>query len=164
MNLKLSKHQWEFIGKTAGWIKQASDFREVIINLDTMELIEAQGYVNKNNQNTWIVSYDNDILTSEGIYDKVPSGEFNNQNKLLIAILKISKASVYNAVTNSTISIEEFANKIIGEEHEFWQIVRQNNDVYDIEREIEKRDMEMGDDQQVGAYEKYGPDKPQPQY
>lgn len=162
MKIKMSKSQWERIGRSAGWIKKAqSDIRDVIIDFDRLEFIERLRDVDKNSTNTWNISYNNSLLQDDELLKSLPPGD---DLRSYIALFNACNFSAGNIKTGQKMTAEELAKMIYPEKESFRDIIRESDDVYRGEREIEKRDIEMGDSQDVGDYEKYGPDPLVPQY
>jgi len=163
MKIKMSKAQWEGIGKKAGWIKIAlRDSRDVIIDFDKLEFVESEKYADPNSNNTWVISYNSGTLKDQDLLTSL-NKLYGNGWKFLVQLFQAGNFSAFNIKNGQKMTAEELAKVVFSEEEAFWDILRQSDEIYESERAMEKRDMEMGDNQEVGDYEKYGPDPLTPQ-
>lgn len=134
----------------------SGDTRNFLLDLDNWGLIESHRDIDKQSANTWDVVYSNALLNDNA---------FLTTNPKFVDILKHANFSAYNVKTEENIDASKLAQLVlnVGDERDFWVLVNQNESIYATERSIEKRDVEMGDDQRPGHYEMYGSDELRPQ-
>lgn len=165
--LKLSKKEWLTIGSEAGFIRtsQHSEVRYLTwtpdVNPDMLEVkspdkIAKAGY---GPDDVWEIEYKT-FIPDEELFE-------NSQTVYQREYLSRQISKAINIITNETIDggknvIERL--KILPED--FWTLQVQNDDIYELERTIEKYEIESGlfDTQDVGDYTRYGPDRLKPQY
>jgi hypothetical protein len=159
MKIKLSKSQWEKIGKKAGWIKEAlRDLRNVIVNFDTLEFIESRRDIDLDSNNTWKISYNHSTLNDQQLLTSLLK-LYGNGLRFYIELFKAADFSAFNIRSGQKITAEELAKMVFPDAEDFWGILRQSDEVYNAEREIEQRDMEMQQDM-----DEHEPDTLRPQY
>jgi hypothetical protein len=164
MKIKISKSQWELAGKKAGWIKTSMrEMRELILDLDSMELLEQLKKDDLVANNIWMISYNKSTFEDTRLLSSL-SSLYGNTIKFIEELFKAANVLAKNSKSGQTMTAEVFAKKIFPDIDYFWEAIKQNDSIYDTERSIEKRDVEMGDDQALGDYEKYGPDQQKPQF
>ena len=116
-------------------------------------------------QNIWIVSYDNNALNNADlarlIWDKTKGGWMFDKEWL-----KSCSFSVINYATNEKRNAEGLFVLIQNalDWNEWWNFVKDNQRLYFEEGLIEKEEMKERDSQDLGDYELYGPDRPEPQF
>jgi len=155
MKITLSKSQWEFIGVKTGWIKTAKDMRDLYVSFIDELIFDGSGDINLsikeglNPNNIWIVTYDNNLIQdsslAQHIYDqkaisKDPKFDFYKEFFKVCDI----RAELY---TNSTIKknaeeLVDMINNTCGMEM-FFDFIRQNSNIYNTERQIEERQLEV---------------------
>ena len=160
----MSKREWELAGKRAGWIKTSMrEMRELILDLDTMELLEQLKNDDLVANNIWIISYNKSTFEDTRLLSSL-SSLYGNTIKFIEELFKSANVLAKNNKSGQTMTTEIFAKKIFPDIDYFWEAIKENDSIYDTERSIEKRDIEMGDDRSLGDYEKYGPDQQKPQF
>jgi len=125
--LKISKKEWESIGKKAGWMKVADQF-----NIRWFEWEDDQ-----NGSGKWTITY-RDILPDE-LYGE--DGK-SLSNRAIIEKMIISIQSE-DGVTLTPEQILHFLNKLSLEE-DFFELVQEANDSFRDEQRIEQRDIDVG--------------------
>lgn len=157
--IRMSKSQWRQIGKIAGWINESRDF---LFDVDSFEFVESEKYAN--GREVWSLTYDYNKLRDNSLFTKLEMQFRYGSIEYAIALLKECDFKGLNIQIQQPLSIEQIAQKIYSDIEGFFNVIKESDEVYDTERQIERRDMDMIDDQRPGHYETDGPDYPTQQY
>jgi len=124
-SIKLSKSQWEFIGKKAGWMKKAQ------VTSKWFEWEDEDGTV-------WAVTYrdldDNDMY-SNGI-------AISNVDLIKKMVVEIQNMSTLERIPIDL--IPQWMGRVKMDESDFFDEIKSADKIFEAEREEERRDMEMG--------------------
>lgn len=158
MKIKLSKSQWELIGKKAGWVKLARNQFMYVSFFDDLlfeDNQDVQHNIKNNNvspENVWEISYDIDVLDDNDLVQEI-QGRSRNQSEFYrelfnaCSIRAINYSNGIEKKSDGLISLIEETSDIAS----FWDFLKQNRDIYRQERSIENRDIDMTDDQQEAS-------------
>jgi hypothetical protein len=154
MKIKLSKSQWEFIGNKTGWIKTAKDIHEMYVSFVDDLLFEDNQDIRVNieegvkPENIWIISYDNDAINDMDLFQSIYDQTWGKGLGKILFYKEFLKACSMRAINYKT-NIPKSSEELIGLIEEtndidkWWDFIKQNQSIYQTERDIEERQMKF---------------------
>lgn len=163
MKIKISKRQWEEMGKKAGWIKKSSqtryltwtsDYNPEMVSVDHKQNLLDAGY-----NDAWQIVYRHDVEFDDKNDKGQPLASWQILSQFLMSALNLFTDEKIEGGIN-------IIRKLNLDTNEFWQLISANDSEWDEEQRMEKyeRERDERDTQEIGDYEKYGPDPITPQY